>query len=122
MFSSLRYLAGQRRLLSISVDPVIADYHRRRAETALDTLDTHLVKGGYLCTVEPTIADLFCFGDVAFAELCGFDLNGWTNVAGWAEKLRSLRGFNSQRLSLFDQRACPVERRFRLGRRKALGC
>src|SRR4051812_13863459 len=30
---------GQRKLLPISVDPVIADYHHRRAEVALSTLD-----------------------------------------------------------------------------------
>jgi glutathione S-transferase len=86
---------GQRRLLPVSVDPVIADYHLRRAELALGTLDTHLAQGGYLCTVEPTIADLFCYGDVAFAELCAFDLKRWTNVTGWAQKLRSLPRFKA---------------------------
>jgi glutathione S-transferase len=86
---------GRRRLLSISVDPVIADYHLQRAETALGTLDTHLAQGGYLCAHEPTIADLFCFGDVAFAEVCAFDLNRWTNVSAWAERLKSLPGFKA---------------------------
>jgi glutathione S-transferase len=78
-----------------SASRVIADYHRWRAETALATVDTHRAKGGYLCGAEPTVADLLCFGDVTFAELCGFDLNGWTNVAGWNEKVRSLPGFKA---------------------------
>jgi glutathione S-transferase len=44
-------------------------------------LDSKLAHRNYLCAAEPTIADLFCYGDVAFAELCAFDLHRWTNVA-----------------------------------------
>ena len=36
-------------------------------------LDSHLAHGSYLCAAQPTIADLFCYGDAAFAELCGFE-------------------------------------------------
>jgi glutathione S-transferase len=84
---------GQKGLLPISVEPVIADYHRRRAETALATLDSHLAESGYLCGTQPTIADLFCFGDVAFAEVCAFDLTRWPNLVDWAERLSLLPGF-----------------------------
>jgi glutathione S-transferase len=84
---------GQKKLLPISVDPVIADYHRRRAETALSTLDSHLVHDNYLCAAEPTAADLFCYADVAFAEICAFDLNRWINVSGWSDRVTSLKGF-----------------------------
>ena len=86
---------GQRKLLPISVEPMIADYHRRRAETALSVLDSHLADRTYLCAAEPTIADLFCYGDVAFAEICAFDLNRWTNVAAWTERVTTLAGFKS---------------------------
>jgi glutathione S-transferase len=48
-----------------------------------------------LCAAEPTIADLFCYGDVAFAEVCAFDLNRWTNVAAWTERVTTLAGFKS---------------------------
>jgi glutathione S-transferase len=85
----------QRKLLPISVEPAIADYHRRRAETALSALESHLAFSNYLCAAEPTIADLFCYGDVAFAEVCAFDLNRWTNVAGWAERVTALPGFKA---------------------------
>jgi glutathione S-transferase len=86
---------GQRKLLPISVEPAIADYHRRRAEAAMTTLDNHLTQSIYLCAAEPTIADLFCYGDVAFAEVCAFDIKRWANVASWAQKIKSLRGFKA---------------------------
>jgi glutathione S-transferase len=86
---------GQRKLLPISVEPTIADYHRRRAETALSVLDSHLAGRSYLCAAEPTIADLFCYGDVAFAEICAFDLDRWSNVAAWTERVTALAGFQA---------------------------
>jgi glutathione S-transferase len=86
---------GQRNLLPIYVDPVIADYHRQRAEAALSVLDSHLADRGYLCAVQPTIADLFCYGDAAFAEICAFDLNRWANVALWAKRVTALPGFQA---------------------------
>jgi glutathione S-transferase len=86
---------GRRKLLPISVEPMIADYHRRRAEAALSVLDSQLADRDYLCAAEPTIADLFCYGDVAFAEICAFNLQRWTNVAGWAERVTALAGFKA---------------------------
>jgi glutathione S-transferase len=84
---------GQRNLLPISVDPVIADNHRQRAEAALSVLDSWLADRDYLCAAEPTIADLFCYADVAFAEICAFDLKRWTNVTHWADRVTALPGF-----------------------------
>jgi len=86
---------GQQKLLPIGVEPAIADYHRRRADAAMAALDTHLAPSNYLCAAEPTIADLFCYGDVAFAEICAFDLNRWPNVARWADRIKSLPGFEA---------------------------
>jgi glutathione S-transferase len=86
---------GQRNLLPIHVDPVIADYHRQRAETALSVLDRHLADRDYLCATEPTIADLFCYGDIAFAEICAFDPKHWTNLARWAARITALPGFEA---------------------------
>ena len=82
-------------LLPLNIAPAIADYHHRRAETALATLDAHLARASYLCTDEPSIADLFCYGDVAFAEICGFDLKHWVNLAPWADKITALPGFKA---------------------------
>ena len=66
-----------------------------RAEAALAVLDSHLTGRDYLCAAEPTIADLFCYGDVAFADLCAFDLSRWTNVAGWVGRVTALPGFKA---------------------------
>jgi len=86
---------GQRKLLPINVEPEIAAYHRQRAETALTVLNSHLAHRSYLCAAEPTIADLFCYGDVAFAEVCAFDFNRWSNVATWSERVTALAGFKA---------------------------
>jgi hypothetical protein len=40
---------GQRGLLPIHVEPTIANYHRKRAETALSVLDSNLAHRNYLC-------------------------------------------------------------------------
>src|SRR3954453_8413639 len=69
VFNSYAVVLGERKLLPIEVDPAIAAYHRTRAEAALSVLDSHLAQRGYLCADAPTIADLFCYGDVAFAEI-----------------------------------------------------
>jgi glutathione S-transferase len=86
---------GQRKLLPIEVEPAIAAYHRRRAETALSVLNSHLADRSFLCAAEPSIADLFCHGDISFAEACGFDLNRWSNVAAWSERVKALAGFKA---------------------------
>jgi glutathione S-transferase len=93
IFNSYAVLLGQRKLLPIIVEPVIADYHRRRAESSLMVLDSHLAHRDYLCAAEPTIADLCCYSDVAFAEICAFDLDRWTNLALWTRRVTALAGF-----------------------------
>jgi glutathione S-transferase len=86
---------GQRKLLPIEVEPAIAAYHRRRAETALSVLNSQLADRSFLCAAVPTIADLFCHGDISFAEACGFDLHRWSNVAAWSERVTALTGFKA---------------------------
>jgi len=86
---------SQRGLLPIDVEPAIAAYHRQRAETALSVLDSHLAHRNYLCADEPTIVDLFCYGDIAFAEICAFELDRWSNVDAWARRVTALNGFEA---------------------------
>jgi glutathione S-transferase len=93
VFNSYAVVLGERKLLPIHVEPEIASYHRTRAEAALSVLDSHLAGRDYLCATEPTIADLFCYGDVAFAEICAFDLARWSNVACWSRHVTALPGF-----------------------------
>jgi glutathione S-transferase len=85
----------QRKLLPINIEPAIAHFHRQRAETALAKLDSQLAGRTYLCAAEPTIADLFCYGDVAFAQICAFDLTRLPNLGDWAERVSALPGFQS---------------------------
>src|SRR4051794_1921721 len=84
---------GRQNLLPISVEPPIADYHGRRAEAALSVFDSLLTHGNYLCSGAPTIADLVCRCDVAFAAISAIDLGRWKNVSNWAARLAALRGF-----------------------------
>ena len=84
---------GKRNLLPISVEPAIADYHGRSADAALSVLDSHLAHGNYLCSGEPTVADLVCRCDVAFAEISEIDLGRWKNVSNWAARVAALPGF-----------------------------
>jgi glutathione S-transferase len=83
----------QKKLLPLNIDPVIADYRRRGVETALSSLEARLGAGAFLCAAVPTIADLFCLGDLSFAQVCGFDLGRWPKIADWTQRLKSLRGF-----------------------------
>jgi glutathione S-transferase len=83
----------RRKLLPLNIEPAIADYHHRKAETALAAFDAHLAGGPYLCADAPTAADVCCCGDVAFAEMCGFELERWPNVRGWMDRMGSLNGF-----------------------------
>jgi glutathione S-transferase len=64
IFNGYAVQLGERKLLPIAVEPMIAKYYRGRAEAALSVLDSHLANRSYLCAAEPTIADLFCYGDV----------------------------------------------------------
>lgn len=84
---------GKRKLLPISVEPAIADYHARRADAALSVFDRHLAHGNYLCASEPTIADIVCRADIAFAEISEIDVGRWKNVSSWAARLSALPGF-----------------------------
>ena len=83
----------ERKLLPLNIEPAIAQFHRQRAELALTSLDAQLSGRSYLCATEPTMADLYCYADVAFARVCAFDLTRWPNVAGWSERITALPGF-----------------------------
>jgi len=74
--------------LKLDIPSVIADHHRERAERALASLDAQLAGRDWLSAPAPTIADLFCYGDVAYAELCTFDLARWPNLAAWSSAFK----------------------------------
>jgi glutathione S-transferase len=84
---------GKKNLLPISAEPAVADYHGRRAEAALSVLDSHLAHGSYLCSREPTIVDLVCRCDVAFAGISEIDVGRWKHLSPWAARVAALPGF-----------------------------
>jgi glutathione S-transferase len=60
---------------------------------ALSVLDSHLAHGNFLCSGDPTVADLVCRCDVAFAQISEIDLGRWKNVSNWAARVAALPGF-----------------------------
>ena len=83
----------RKKLLALNIDPAIAAYRRQGAETALASLDANIDTAAFLCAGVPTLADIFCLGDVVFSEVCGFDLSRWPKVADWTRRLKALPGF-----------------------------
>lgn len=93
IFGCYGVVLGETGRLPIRVDPVIAEHLRRKTDTALLALDAQLAGRDYLCADEPTIADIFCYGDIAIAVLCKFNLDGTPGVAAWATRIAALPGF-----------------------------
>lgn len=84
---------GERGLLPIKVDPIVAAHHRQGAEAAFASLDAQLGDQALLAAPELTIADLCCYGETAFARMSGFDLALWPKVARWASRIEAQPGF-----------------------------
>ena len=79
--------------MPIRTDPAVAAYHRERAAAAFAALDEQLGAGGFLVGDALTIADLCCYGDVAFARMSDLDLAHWPNVTRWAASIEARPGF-----------------------------
>ena len=84
---------GRRKLLPLSFDPVLVAEFDRKGRAALDVLDAHLSHCGFLVGDTATIADICCYGDVAFARLGNRDLAAWPAVIAWAGRIEALPGF-----------------------------
>lgn len=95
VFYSYGVVLHERRLLPLDIDPQIAAYNRRRAEAALKAMDQQLEPGGFLCAPAPTIADIVCSADLAFAEICGFDIADLGNLADWTARMKALPGWQA---------------------------
>ena len=84
---------GRQKLLPISFDPVLVAEFDRKGSAALNILDAHLSGHRFLVGDLATIADICCYGGVAFARLSGKNLETWPNVIAWAERIEALPGF-----------------------------
>jgi glutathione S-transferase len=84
---------GRRNLLPLSFDPVLITEFDRKGAAALSILDAHLSGHHFLVGDVPTIADICCYADIAFARLSNKDLAAWVNVIAWTERIEALPGF-----------------------------
>jgi glutathione S-transferase len=84
---------GRRKLLPLSFDPVLVAEFDRKGGAALDILDSHLSGRRFLVGDAPTIADICCYSDIAFARLGNKDLAAWPNLVAWAGRIEALPGF-----------------------------
>lgn len=84
---------GRRKLLPLSFDPVLVADFDRKGRAALGALNTGLAGRACLVGDSATIADICCYGDIAFAKLGGMDLAAWPNVIAWASDVERLPGF-----------------------------
>ena len=84
---------GRRKLLPLSFDPVLVADFDRKGRAALDMLDACLSGREFLVGEAATIADICCYGAVAFARLSDKDLLAWPNVVAWTERIEALPGF-----------------------------
>jgi glutathione S-transferase len=84
---------GRRGLLALSFDPVLVTEYDRKGAAALGILDTHLARFRFLVGDAPTIADVCCYADIAFARLSGRDLAEWPDVVAWAARIEALPDF-----------------------------
>ncbi len=86
---------GELKLLPIAFEPAVAAHFRAGAEAAFASLDASLDGSDFLAAPEPTIADICCYGDAAFAERSDIDLGRWPQVRRWADRVASLPGFKA---------------------------
>jgi glutathione S-transferase len=77
----------------MKAEPAILAHYRQTGEQALRTLDEALADQPFLTGAALTLADIACWGGVAFAEEAGFTLADWPNLRAWAERLARLPGF-----------------------------
>jgi len=86
---------GRRGLLPLHFDPVLVDEFDRKGKAALDSLEAHLTSHAFLVGNAPTIADICCYTDIAFARLGGRHIGNWPCVVAWAARIEALPGFTA---------------------------
>jgi glutathione S-transferase len=76
-----------------AVDPAVMAHFRPLAEAALTFLDRALAGRAWLVGEACTIADVGCWGRMAFMAEGGLDIAGWPSVAAWSRRLAAMPGF-----------------------------
>jgi glutathione S-transferase len=75
-----------------AADPALVRHFRDQAEAGLAVLDDNLAGKSFLAGGAPTIADIACYGAVAFAGEGGLDIEQRRHILSWTERLAALPG------------------------------
>jgi glutathione S-transferase len=76
-------------------EPPVAAVSREAGEAGLGVLDHWLAAQPFLTGAAPTIADIACYGVVAFAEEGDFRIADWPHIKAWGARIAALPGFKS---------------------------
>jgi glutathione S-transferase len=76
-----------------AVDPAVTAHFRPLAESALTFMDKSLAGRDWLVGEACTIADIGCWGRMAFMAEGGMDIARWPNVQAWSRRLAAMPGF-----------------------------
>jgi glutathione S-transferase len=87
------YRARGVRLGLRSLNQPVVELHHTEGNAALKVLDDHLAGREWIVGKGPTIADVDCWGVIAYAGQGGFDLARYPNVSAWIGRLKALPGY-----------------------------
>jgi len=76
-------------------EPPTAAVYREAGEAGLKVLDQALAGSAFLTGAAPTIADVACYGVVAFAEEGEFRLADYPSIKSWGTRMSALPGFKA---------------------------
>jgi glutathione S-transferase len=79
----------------LKAEPPTVAVYREAGEAGLKVLDETLSRQSFLTGAAPTIADIACYGVIAFAEEGNFRIADWPKVKEWAGRMVALPGFKS---------------------------
>jgi glutathione S-transferase len=71
---------------------VVAEF-RPKAEAALSVVDNRLKDREWLVGGHCSIADIGCWGRMAFMAEGGFDIANWPDLEAWSQRLKAMPGF-----------------------------
>jgi glutathione S-transferase len=76
------------------VDPAVMAYFQPLAEASLDVIDTALIGREWLVGDHCTIADLGCWGRMVFMAEGGLEIDRWSNLKAWSERITAKSGYD----------------------------
>jgi len=71
----------------------VTDFLRKRCTAALRIVDGHLAQNAYMIGKRPTIADFSMCGYLFYGEELTVDLESYTNLMNWLDRIRALPGW-----------------------------